>query len=144
MKKVFAACIFLLLALTACKLFVPEPNGFPPQPTKINVEPPIEVTKAPNTPFTPVTGNYPDVVFKARDELVSTMGISADKIEIVRVETVDWPDSCLGVKSPGIMCAMMITPGYRIILRANATDYEYHSDSRSHIVFAGLNPAFIP
>lgn len=145
MKKIFIACVLLVIMLSACNSFTP-PNEFPPAPTAtIGVKLPIEVTKAPNPPATAVSGGgYPQAAFKARDALASKLGISADQITIINVEPVDWPDSCLGVSTPGIMCAMMVTPGYRIILRANTSDYEYHTDQGDNIVFAGLKPAVNP
>jgi len=141
MKKIFAACVLLVIALSACRLFVPEPNDFPPRPTEIIVK----ATEAAPVPSTPVSGGgYPEVAFKARDMLASTLGISADKITIINVEPVEWPDSCLGISKPGIACAMMVTPGYRIILRANTSDYEYHTGMGDNIVFVGLRPAINP
>lgn len=146
MKKIFAICVLLVTMLSACKSFVPEPNDSPsPPPTVVTIKPPIDVTKAPNPPSTPVSGGgYPDVVFKTRDVLASKLGISADQITIINVEPVEWPDSCLGLSKPGVMCAMMITPGYRVILRANNSDYEYHTSKKSSIVFAGISPAVNP
>jgi hypothetical protein len=146
MRKILLACLLLVLATSACRLFVPEPNEFPSPPPTIIVKHPIEVTKAPNPPFTPVSGGgYPDAAFKAQDMLAAKLGISADKIEIVKVEPVEWPDSCLGISTPGIMCSMIVTEGYRVILRANTSDYEYHTDSGgNNIVFAGLKPAIVP
>jgi hypothetical protein len=46
----------------------------------------------------------------------------------VDVQPVQWPDSCLGVQIPGIMCAMHVVDGYRIILLANDQTYEVHSN----------------
>ena len=130
MKKIFAACLLLVIVLSACKLFTPEPNGFPPMVI--------------GTP-TPVSGgNYPTVVLKAREALASKMGLNAEKIEVIKVEAVDWPDSCLGISTPDIMCSMIVTPGYRIVLRANNMDYEYHTNVRDTIVFASLSPAINP
>ncbi len=145
MRKVFAALVLLAAVLLACGLFTP-PNEFPsPPPTVFTVEPPISVTKAPNPTFTPVSGGeYPEAALKAQGALASKLGISADRITIVSAEPVNWPDSCLGVSKPGIMCAMLITPGYRVILRANGTDYEYHTDMRDSVVLASQRPAVNP
>jgi hypothetical protein len=141
MKKIFAACVLLVIVLSACRLFAPEPNDFPPAPTAT----PVNATDVPTVPLTPVSGGgYPAVVFKARDALALQLGISAEQITVINVESVEWPDSCLGVSKPGIACAMMITPGYRVILRANNSDYEYHTNERSSIVLANVRPAINP
>lgn len=54
-------------------------------------------------------------------------------------ERVDWPDSCLGVDTPGIVYAQVITPGFRFVITAGpgpGTPYaEYHTDLNGHAVF---------
>jgi len=51
-------------------------------------------------------------------------------------EYVEWPDRCLGVETPGVVCAQVITPGYRIIVRSDETlpEVEYHTDLNGHAV----------
>ncbi len=49
---------------------------------------------------------------------------------------VAWPDSCLGVETPGVLCAQVITPGYQVILQAADTPFaEYHTDLNGRAVF---------
>lgn len=89
-------------------------------------------------------GGYPEVVSKAREALAASLSLKVDQIEVLKVEPVDWPDACLGISNPEVMCAMMITPGYRVILRANGSDYEYHTDARSTVILVSLRPALNP
>jgi hypothetical protein len=63
-----------------------------------------------------------------KKHLALMLGIDANQITVVSDTEVEWPDSCLGVAQPGIMCAMMVTPGYLILLRANDLEYEYHTN----------------
>jgi ribosomal protein L20A (L18A) len=60
--------------------------------------------------------------------------VSPKDVQVVRVEAVDWPDSCLGCTHPGQACLEVITPGYRILVRAAGQEYEYHA-SRTEVVF---------
>jgi hypothetical protein len=59
------------------------------------------------------------------------------ELAIFSEEQVDWPDSCLGVETPGILCAQVITPGFRFVITAGSgTPYaEYHTDLNGHAVF---------
>ncbi len=60
---------------------------------------------------------------------------------MVSVEAVDWPDGCLGVQTPGVMCTMVITPGYRVILEADGKQYEYHTNASGDVVrLAAVTP----
>jgi len=67
-------------------------------------------------------------VTRAKAFLADKLGIDAETIQLVDVQAVEWPDSCLGVQIPGIMCAMHVVDGYRIILSANDQTYEVHSN----------------
>ena len=73
--------------------------------------------------------NLPQAVILARQALAATLGLQHELlVSIIKVEAVEWPDSCLGVSSPDAMCAQVITPGYRIQLEANGRQYEYHTN----------------
>ena len=64
-------------------------------------------------------------------------GQPASSIQVVSVEAVDWPDACLGVSIPNVMCAQVITPGYRVSLTAGGQTYEVHTDlSASNMALA--------
>jgi len=72
-----------------------------------------------------------------RQMLMQQLGADIDEVTLVSVEPVEWPDACLGVSLPDVMCAAVITPGYRVILEANGEQYEYHTDiTGSNIVLA--------
>lgn len=56
---------------------------------------------------------------------------------VVIDERIDWPDSCLGVDTPGVLCLQVITPGFRFVVTAGpGRPYaEYHTDLNGHAVF---------
>ena len=64
----------------------------------------------------------------AKSALAINLHIDADTIQFVKIQPVQWPDSCLGVPSPGIMCAFHVVDGYRITLSANNQTYEVHTN----------------
>ncbi|MGI6208127.1 MAG: hypothetical protein ACOYEW_07915 [Anaerolineae bacterium] len=66
----------------------------------------------------------------AQADLARTLGLSPDEVEVIKVESVQWPDASLGCPEPGKVYAAVITPGYRIILQAAGRRYEYRSDRR--------------
>lgn len=77
---------------------------------------------------TTATVDASPVVSQVTQMLAQQLQISADQIIVVSAEPVDWPDACLGVESADMMCAQVITPGYRIVLSANDQQYEYHTN----------------
>ena len=70
----------------------------------------------------------PEGVTKAIAILADLLGTSEDAVELVSFEAAEWGDACLGIHTPGIVCAQVITPGYRVILSANSTQYELHTN----------------
>ena len=86
--------------------------------------------------------NAPTAALNSRAALAAELKIDPDTIQLVSVEHVDWPNGCLGIETPGMMCTMVITPGYRVVLEANGQQYEYHTNESGDAVhLAGTTPA---
>ncbi len=73
-------------------------------------------------------------VHAAISTLAADLAVSPDQISVVEVESVQWPDSCLGFNIPGGMCAQMIIPGYQVILRVGGQFYEVHTNESGSLV----------
>lgn len=74
------------------------------------------------------SANQDAAVKAAKEMLAQQIGVKADQIQVVEVEAVAWPNGCMGVQMPGRMCTQMIVPGFRVVLEANGTQYEFHTD----------------
>jgi hypothetical protein len=74
-----------------------------------------------------VTGTPPAAVAAAIDDVAKQMGIPPDQLVLVSYEAVNWPDACLGVPKPGVMCAQIVTPGYRIVFEGPHGRFEVHT-----------------
>jgi hypothetical protein len=68
-----------------------------------------------------------DIVENALADLSTRLGISAETIQVVSVELVDWPDTSLGCPQEGQMYAQVIVPGRRVVLEAEGEQYTYHT-----------------
>ena len=71
---------------------------------------------------------YSYVVDLAKNDLAERLNIPLSQIQLIKQEKVDWPDTGLGYPEKGKMYAQVITPGFRIVLKAEGRLYEYHSD----------------
>lgn len=76
----------------------------------------------------------PEAVLKAITILANHLTLAEDVIKLVDWEFVEWSDACLGIHTPGIMCAQVITPGYRITLSAGGLTYELHTNQNGSSV----------
>jgi hypothetical protein len=142
MKLMMIAMLSALL-LAACGAPSAPPTA-PTSPPNIPTSPPSVLPTMPPSPL-PGGGlvtqpeaeqwqNAPAAALNARADLAQRLQIDPDTIKLVSVEQVDWPDGCLGVQIPGVMCTMVITPGYRVILEADGKQYEYHTNASGDAV----------
>jgi hypothetical protein len=74
------------------------------------------------------------VSWAVRQKLAQDLGISADEINLKSLETVEWPDSCLGLIIPDTVCVPMIMPGYLMVLDAKNTIYEARTNLDGSLV----------
>ena len=129
--------LVLIVALAAC--------AAPSAPPMIPTAPPSVLPTQPPSPINPGGGlvtkptaeewqNAPPAALSARADLAQRLQIDPDTIVLVSVEQVDWPDACMGIQTPGVMCAQVITPGYQVILEADGKQYEYHTNESGSVV----------
>jgi len=69
-----------------------------------------------------------DAVEQARSDLAKRLGIAEDEIKEDSVEKAEFPDMALGAGVDGEMSGQMITPGWRIRLRAQGGTHEYRAN----------------
>ena len=80
-------------------------------PTAVATAPPAgEQTPSGEQPLELVTGN-------AIELMAEWLGAPATDLDVEVAEAVVWPDACLGVAQPGVACAAVLTPGFRVLLR---------------------------
>lgn len=133
MKTLLHLVVILSAAgfLAACAA-LPEPLT-PPQPYPTPTRQPIPTSKPVSTlpapVLTPPTGGdeMPRFLIAARQALAKKLNLPFEQIEVMGLTQTDWPNACLGLPEPGEMCAEVITPGYRVMLRANQQTYEVHT-----------------
>jgi hypothetical protein len=70
----------------------------------------------------------------AIEMLAKALNLPAEQIQVAANSAVDWPDACLGIARPGIMCAQMVTPGRSIVLEVNGVQYEFHTNQDASVV----------
>ena len=77
----------------------------------------------------------------AKNDLAERLGISEGQIEVVDVTKTTWPDTSLGCPMLGVPYIQVVTEGYRILLDANGTTHEYHTDTGEQVILCE-NPEF--
>lgn len=64
----------------------------------------------------------------ARQALAQQLGVPVDNIRVLSSGAVDWPNGCLGIQKPGVMCTDAIVPGYQVILEVDGKQYEVRTN----------------
>ena len=65
---------------------------------------------------------------RARGDLAARLGVAESEIATESVADADFPDANFGANMAGEMSAQMITPGWRIRLKAGGQTYEYRAN----------------
>ncbi len=66
--------------------------------------------------------------------LADQLEVPAEEVEVLSVESYEWPDASLGCPEPGKSYAQVITPGYRVILSARGEEYEVRTDKEGKLI----------
>lgn len=76
-----------------------------------------------------------EALVRARSDLAQRLRADEQDITEGSVEPVDFPDAALGAPIEDEMSAQVITPGWRIHLKANGKSYEYRANGRQLRLF---------
>jgi hypothetical protein len=141
MKTILMMVVLLSALLLAACGAPATPPSVPTSPPSVPTSPPSVLATMPASPLDPGGGSSTSpapgqdaAVANSRNDLAEQLNVDPSVITLVSVEHVDWPNGCLGVQTPGVMCTMVITPGYRVILEANGKQFEYHTNERGDVV----------
>ena len=135
-----------LIFLAGCQTNPGIPDGsLQSTPTDGPVDYSVIVTVYPVETMTPFIPSDPEktpslepaidaIVSLVKNDLNQKTGVDLDKIYILEVEAVEWPDSSLGCGQPGTVYLPVITPGFRILLEADGQTYSYHTNTFNSFV----------
>jgi len=137
---VFLEWMIVLLAGCAQSTSSSAPEGtiFSPQETVQAT--PISSGQGDATPMiqpfpTPSDPALQGLIQKTREDLAQRLSILITQISLVEATEVEWSDTSLGCPQPDMAYLEVITPGYRILLQADTTVYEYHSNKDAYFVY---------
>lgn len=83
-------------------------------------EPTTTITM-PDLPDGLSTTTYEEVVADAANRA----GVNGDEVELVSIEQKEFNDASLGCPEEGQLYAQVITPGFRVVVSAAGTEYDY-------------------
>lgn len=104
-----------------------------PLPTPPNM--PELVPATPEAESMPLNEQNRPMVERVQQQAAQQAKVDASAVNVVSIEAVEWSDGSLGCPQPGVMYPQVITPGYRVVVEANGTQYEYHTDMNTSVVY---------
>lgn len=131
----------------AC-LTLPACGGSSADPTDVPVSPvPTETTETPEDPDVPTPDPdntpqpapenpelFPEPVLLARDAAAEEAGVPPEDVRVLSYQERDWPSTALGCPQPGFSYAQVVTPGFQVLIEANDTTYEYHTNMATNVI----------
>jgi hypothetical protein len=69
-----------------------------------------------------------------RADAAQRAGVALDKVKVLNVESVTWPNGSLGCPEPGMMYTQALVSGYRIRVDASGTTLTYHAGAQRTFV----------
>lgn len=75
-----------------------------------------------------------EALARVKADLASRLGVTKDEISLVNAVAVTWNDTSLGCPEKGMMYTQVLTPGYRIILEVDGTQYDYRTDDLGYFI----------
>ncbi len=69
-----------------------------------------------------------EAISKARKDMAQRLGISESEVQEQSIDDADFPDMALGAATRDEMSGQMITPGWRIRLKAGGQTLEYRAN----------------
>ena len=83
------------------------------------------------------SGDLPDSnkpIEAAIQALAQEMNIQPQEVGLVSAEKADWPDACLGLAGASEVCAQVITPGYRVVLKVGEQTVTYRTNALGDVL----------
>lgn len=80
----------------------------------------------------------PAAVSAVRVAAAERADVSPESVIVMSAIEREWPDSCLGLGAPDVMCAQVITPGYAVTVQAGDELYSYRVSSDGGFIIPEL------
>lgn len=132
-----AFCVGLIISACARPATpTPEPDvTATPSPTAMPTQKPgaspVATPKAPGTNVSPLepgkVRTQEEALQQARADLAKRLKLTPEEVSVVSVQAVEWSNAAIGCPEPSIAYAEVITPGYKIVLKAQGKTYTYHA-----------------
>lgn len=94
-----------------------SPLGRESTPAAVTATPlasPTAVVSSPGAPAAPI--DVETATGLAIEMLAEWLGVPATQLAPLDSEATTWPNACLGLTRPGVACAEVETPGFRVVL----------------------------
>lgn len=118
MKKILVSVTLIMLFVAACAPQV-QATDLPSVISEQSTEVSEQLTPAQRAAIEAVSQN---------------LGLAASQVKLVSAESMEWPDSCLGISMEGVSCAQVVTSGFRILLDAGGQQVEYRTNKDGTVI----------
>lgn len=90
-------------------------------------------------PTAHVIGEVPNTnLIAVKQDLAERLVASIDEFEVIKAQSITWPDGSLGCPKPGQNYTQALVPGYWIILVRDSEEYDYRASESGYFILCEL------
>ncbi len=67
-------------------------------------------------------------------DLAQRTGQPLQTFKVIHIGQQTWPDGCLGLSEPDVLCTMALVPGWRVVVSNGAQEWTYRTDDQGQII----------
>jgi hypothetical protein len=83
----------------------------------------------------PRQSRLPDSVASAvLQDAVKRSKLNSNQLRIIKAESKNWPDGCLGLSSPDIACTQIVVSGWQVTVTGKGRNFVYRTDDSGSLV----------
>lgn len=75
-------------------------------------------------------------------EIAKHTGDAQDRFQIIQAQKQTWPDGCLGLATPDVLCTMALVEGWQVQVSNGSQTWTYRTDAFGDVV--KLEPTAVP
>jgi hypothetical protein len=111
---------------------------------RISISQEVQIVKDESSKSTTQNSDERHLVLQAKEDLAHRLSIKVDKVKLLELRAVTWPDSSLGCPKAGEVYDQVPQNGFLIRLEAEGSMYFYHSDGTLNPFFCEETSRIVP
>lgn len=131
-RRIISALVLTsILSLSAGLTLLPSATAAPKKLSQEATDPGLVLSLENQTASVNLPKSVADAVLQNASQ---RLGLPVSQLRIVEAEQRNWPDSCLGLAPPGILCATLVVPGWLVTVEGGQQRLVYRTNENGSAI----------